>query len=138
MIRTEELLLNVGPQHPSTHGVFRIIVKLDGEVITEATPVMGYLHRGTEKLAEDLNYTQIIPYTDRMDYVSAMTTNYVLCHAVETMMGLEIPDPCGIYAAYCDGAAACCQPSGLVGNLSARYRSDEPVPVCFSRPGNHH
>ncbi len=91
MIRTEELLLNVGPQHPSTHGVFRIIVKLDGEVITEATPVMGYLHRGTEKLAEDLNYTQIIPYTDRMDYVSAMTTNYVLCHAVETMMGLEIP-----------------------------------------------
>lgn len=92
MIRTEELLLNVGPQHPSTHGVFRIIVKIDGEVITEATPVMGYLHRGTEKLAESLNYTQIIPYTDRMDYVSAMTNNYVLVHAVETMMQLEIPE----------------------------------------------
>lgn len=92
MIRTEELLLNVGPQHPSTHGVFRIVVKIDGEVITEATPVMGYLHRGTEKLAENLTYTQIIPYTDRMDYVSAMTNNYVLCHAVETMMGLEIPE----------------------------------------------
>ncbi len=92
MIRTEELLLNVGPQHPSTHGVFRIIVKLDGEVITEATPVMGYLHRGTEKLAENLNYTQIIPYTDRMDYVSAMTNNYVIVHAVETMMGLEVPE----------------------------------------------
>ncbi len=91
MIRTEELLLNVGPQHPSTHGVFRIIVKLDGEVITEATPVMGYLHRGTEKIAENLNFTQIIPYTDRMDYVSAMTNNYVLVHAVETMMGLEVP-----------------------------------------------
>lgn len=92
MIRTEELLLNVGPQHPSTHGVFRIIVKLDGEVVTEATPVVGYLHRGTEKLAEDLSYTQIIPYTDRMDYVSAMTNNYVLCHAVETMLQLEIPE----------------------------------------------
>ncbi|MDF2670940.1 MAG: subunit of NAD(P)H-quinone oxidoreductase [Paenibacillus sp.] len=92
MIRTEELLLNVGPQHPSTHGVFRIIVKLDGEVITEATPVVGYLHRGTEKLAEDLTYTQIIPYTDRMDYVSAMTNNYVLVHAVETLMQLEIPE----------------------------------------------
>ncbi len=92
MIRTEELLLNVGPQHPSTHGVFRIIVKLDGEIITEATPVMGYLHRGTEKLAENLNFTQIVPYTDRMDYVSAMTNNYVLCHAVEKMMGLEIPE----------------------------------------------
>lgn len=92
MIRTEELLLNVGPQHPSTHGVFRIIVKLDGEVITEAIPVMGYLHRGTEKLAENLSYTQIIPYTDRMDYVSAMTNNYVLVHAVETLMGLEVPE----------------------------------------------
>jgi NADH-quinone oxidoreductase subunit D len=92
LIRTEELLLNVGPQHPSTHGVFRIIVKIDGEVITEAIPVMGYLHRGTEKLAESLNYTQIIPYTDRMDYVSAMTSNYVLVHAVETMMQLEIPE----------------------------------------------
>ncbi|AEI38710.1 NADH-quinone oxidoreductase subunit D [Paenibacillus mucilaginosus] len=91
-IRTEELLLNVGPQHPSTHGVFRIVVKLDGEIITEAIPVMGYLHRGTEKLAENLTYTQIIPYTDRMDYVSAMTNNYVLVHAVEKLMGLEIPE----------------------------------------------
>jgi NADH-quinone oxidoreductase subunit D len=92
LLRTEELLLNVGPQHPSTHGVFRVIVKLDGEVIKEAIPVMGYLHRGTEKLAENLSYTQIIPYTDRMDYVSAMTTNYVLVHAVEKMMGLEVPE----------------------------------------------
>lgn len=91
-IRTEEMLLNVGPQHPSTHGVFRLVVKIDGETITEATPVIGYLHRGTEKLAENLTYTQIIPYTDRLDYVSAMTNNYVLCHAVETMMGLEIPE----------------------------------------------
>lgn len=91
-IRTEEMLLNVGPQHPSTHGVFRMVVKIDGETITEATPVIGYLHRGTEKLAEDLTYTQIIPYTDRLDYLAAMTNNYVLCHAVETMMGLEIPE----------------------------------------------
>ncbi|WP_281883163.1 NADH-quinone oxidoreductase subunit D [Paenibacillus sp. YYML68] len=91
-IRTEELLLNVGPQHPSTHGVFRIIVKLDGELITEVTPVMGYLHRGTEKLAESLTYTQIIPYTDRMDYLSAMTNNYVLVNAVERLMQLEIPE----------------------------------------------
>jgi NADH-quinone oxidoreductase subunit D len=92
MIRTEEMLLNVGPQHPSTHGVFRLVIKIDGEIITEATPVIGYLHRGTEKLAESLQYTQIIPYTDRLDYLSAMTNNYVLVHAVETMMGLEIPE----------------------------------------------
>ncbi|WP_019121091.1 NADH-quinone oxidoreductase subunit D [Brevibacillus massiliensis] len=91
-IRTEEMLLNVGPQHPSTHGVFRLVVKLDGETITEADPVIGYLHRGTEKLAENLTYTQIIPYTDRMDYLSAMTNNYIICHGVETMMGLEIPE----------------------------------------------
>ncbi|WP_102026439.1 NADH-quinone oxidoreductase subunit D [Salirhabdus sp. Marseille-P4669] len=92
MIRTEEMLLNVGPQHPSTHGVFRLILKIDGEIIKEATPVIGYLHRGTEKIAEDLQYTQIIPYTDRMDYLSAMTNNYVLCHAVETMIELEVPE----------------------------------------------
>ncbi|MBN6885055.1 NADH-quinone oxidoreductase subunit D [Cytobacillus horneckiae] len=92
MIRTEEMLLNVGPQHPSTHGVFRLVLKLDGEMIIEATPVIGYLHRGTEKLAENLQFTQIIPYTDRMDYLAAMTNNYVLCHAVETMMNIEIPE----------------------------------------------
>lgn len=92
MIRTEEMLLNIGPQHPSTHGVFRLVVKIDGEVITEAKPVIGYLHRGTEKIAENLTYTQIIPYTDRMDYVSAMTTNYVYCHAVETICGIEVPE----------------------------------------------
>jgi len=91
-IRTEEMLLNVGPQHPSTHGVFRLVVKIDGETIKEAHPVIGYLHRGTEKLAENLTYTQIIPYTDRMDYLSAMTNNYVICHAVETMMGVEVPE----------------------------------------------
>jgi len=92
MLRTEEMLLNVGPQHPSTHGVFRLVLKIDGETIVEAKPVIGYLHRGTEKLAENLQYTQIIPYTDRLDYVSAMTNNYVICHAVETMMGIQVPE----------------------------------------------
>lgn len=92
MLRTEEMLLNVGPQHPSTHGVFRLIVKLDGEIIKEAKPVIGYLHRGTEKLAEGLQYTQCIPYTDRLDYLSAMTNNYVLVHCVETMMDIKVPE----------------------------------------------
>ena len=92
MIRTEEMLLNVGPQHPSTHGVFRLVLKIDGEMIIEAKPVIGYLHRGTEKLAENLQFTQIIPYTDRMDYISAMTNNYVICHAAETMMGITVPE----------------------------------------------
>ena len=103
MIRTEEMLLNVGPQHPSTHGVFRLVVKIDGEIITEAKPVIGYLHRGTEKIAENLQYTQIIPYTDRMDYLSAMTNNYVLCHAVETMMGIQVPERADFLARHCNG-----------------------------------
>jgi len=91
-IRTEEMILNVGPQHPSTHGVFRLVVKIDGEVIQEATPVIGYLHRGTEKLAEDLTYTQFIPYTDRLDYLNAMTNNYVWCNTVEQLMGIQVPE----------------------------------------------
>jgi len=92
MERTEEMILNVGPQHPSTHGVFRLVVTLNGEIIKHAQPVIGYLHRGTEKIAEDLQYLQIIPYTDRLDYLSAMTNNYVYCHAVETLMGIQVPE----------------------------------------------
>jgi NADH-quinone oxidoreductase subunit D len=91
-VRTEEMLLNVGPQHPSTHGVFRLVVKISGETIIEAEPVIGYLHRGTEKLAEGLQYTQIIPYTDRLDYLSAMLNNYALCHTIEQAMDIEIPE----------------------------------------------
>lgn len=92
MIRTEEMLLNVGPQHPSTHGVFRIIIKIDGEIIKEAKPVIGYLHRGTEKIAESLQIPQITPLTDRMDYVSSMTNNYAFIHAAETLMGVQVPE----------------------------------------------
>lgn len=91
-IRTEELLMNIGPQHPSTHGVLRVVVKVDGEIITAADPVVGYLHRGTEKLAEDLQYTQIIPYTDRMDYLASMVNNHSICLAVERAMDLEVPE----------------------------------------------
>jgi NADH-quinone oxidoreductase subunit D len=91
-IRTEEMLLNVGPQHPSTHGVFRLVVKADGETIVDADPVIGYLHRGTEKLAEDLQYTQIIPYTDRLDYISAMLNNFAIVHAVEQAADIQVPE----------------------------------------------
>ena len=84
--------LNVGPQHPSTHGVFRLVIKIDGEIIKEATPVIGYLHRGTERSLRAYSIRKLSLYTDRMDYLSAMTNNYVICHAVETMMGLEIPE----------------------------------------------
>ncbi len=91
-LRSEEMILNVGPQHPSTHGVFRLVVTLDGEQIVDADPVVGYLHRGTEKLAEGLQYTQIIPYTDRLDYVASMLNNYALVHTVEYALDLEVPE----------------------------------------------
>jgi len=75
-LRTEPFVLNIGPQHPSTHGVFRMRVTLDGEVIADLEPVFGYLHRGIEKLAEGRTYTQNIPYTDRLDYVASMANNF--------------------------------------------------------------
>ncbi|MCL5935110.1 MAG: NADH-quinone oxidoreductase subunit D, partial [Firmicutes bacterium] len=92
MLKTQEITINMGPQHPSTHGVFRFVLKMDGEVITEASPVIGYLHRGIEKLAEDRTYTQVIPYTDRMDYLAAMLNNLGYVQAVEKLMGVEVPE----------------------------------------------
>jgi len=90
-IRTEPMTINVGPQHPSTHGVFRLRVTFDGEEILEVEPIFGYLHRGTEKLAEERNYVQIITLTDRLDYVSSMINNQAYCLAVEQLLGVEPP-----------------------------------------------
>ncbi|MCL5289877.1 MAG: NADH-quinone oxidoreductase subunit D [Bacillota bacterium] len=91
-IKTEEFLLNLGPQHPSTHGVFRIILTLDGETVVKAVPVPGYLHRGIEKLAESRTYTQVIPYTDRLDYLAGMLMNWGYVYAVEKLMNVEVPE----------------------------------------------
>ena len=90
-IRTEPMTVNVGPQHPSTHGVFRLRITFDGEEIVEVEPVFGYLHRGTEKLAEERNYVQIVTLTDRLDYVSSMINNQAYCLAVEKLLGVEPP-----------------------------------------------
>lgn len=87
-----EMILNMGPQHPSTHGVARLILKLEGEKAKEVIPVVGYLHRGVEKLCENRTYPQIIPLTDRMDYLSAINNNLVYCMAVEELLGTEIPE----------------------------------------------
>ena len=90
-IRTEPMTVNIGPQHPSTHGVFRLRVTFDGEEILEVEPVFGYLHRGTEKLAEERTYVQIVTLTDRLDYVSSMINNQAYCLAVEKLLGVEPP-----------------------------------------------
>ena len=90
-IRTEPMTVNVGPQHPSTHGVFRLRITFDGEDILEVEPILGYLHRGTEKLAEERSYVQVVTLTDRLDYTSSMINNQAYCLAVEKLLGVEPP-----------------------------------------------
>src|SRR4030043_512411 len=92
VIKTEPFILNIGPQHPSTHGVFRMRVSLDGEVVVDIEPVIGYLHRGIEKMGENRTYTQIIPLTDRLDYVTSMTNNFAYVLAVEKLAGIKVPE----------------------------------------------
>ncbi|MFC1992550.1 NADH-quinone oxidoreductase subunit D [Chloroflexota bacterium] len=91
-IKTEPFVLNIGPQHPSTHGVFRMRTTLDGEVIVDMEPVFGYLHRGVEKLAEERTYTGIIPLTDRLDYLASMSNNLAYVMAVEKLGGITVPE----------------------------------------------
>jgi NADH-quinone oxidoreductase subunit D len=83
--------LNFGPSHPSTHGVFQIVLDLDGELIMKAKPVVGYLHRGDEKIAENMQYNQFVPYTDRLDYLAPLANNVAYALAVEKLMGWELP-----------------------------------------------
>lgn len=91
-VRTDEMLVNMGPQHPSTHGVLRLVLRTDGEVISEVVPHLGYLHRCAEKIGENVTPIQFIPYTDRMDYLAAMNMNLGYSMAVEKLCGMKIPE----------------------------------------------
>jgi NADH-quinone oxidoreductase subunit D len=88
----EKLVLNMGPSHPATHGVLRLILELDGEIITKADPDVGFLHRGDEKIAENMHYNQFVPYTDRLDYLAPLANNVAYALAVEKLMGWEVPE----------------------------------------------
>lgn len=92
MLKTEELQINIGPQHPSTHGVFRMVTTIDGETVVHLEPVFGYLHRNHEQLGEVLTYLQIIPFTDRLDYFNSMINEHGYCLAVEKLAGIEVPE----------------------------------------------
>ncbi len=85
------MVLNMGPQHPSTHGVLRVVLELDGETVVKAEPVIGYLHTGIEKNCEAKTYSQAITLTDRIDYLAPLSNNLGYCLAVEKLLGLEIP-----------------------------------------------
>jgi NADH-quinone oxidoreductase subunit D len=91
-VRTDEMLVNMGPQHPSTHGVLRLLLKTDGEIVHEVTPHLGYLHRCAEKIGENLTGPQWIPYTDRMDYLAAMNMNLGMALAYEKLLKIEVPE----------------------------------------------
>jgi NADH-quinone oxidoreductase subunit D len=92
MLKTEELQINIGPQHPSTHGVFRMVATIDGETVVHLEPVFGYLHRNHEQLGEVLTYLQIIPFTDRLDYFNSMINEHGFCMTVEKLAGIEVPE----------------------------------------------
>jgi len=102
-LQGERMVLNMGPSHPSTHGVLRIQLELDGEIITKAMPDVGYLHRGDEKIAENMTYTQFIPYTDRLDYLAPLANNVAYALAVEKLMGIEkqLPPRCQFIRVIC-------------------------------------
>jgi NADH-quinone oxidoreductase subunit D len=102
-MQTEKMVLNMGPSHPATHGVLRIVLELDGEIITKAIPDVGYLHRGDEKIAENMTYTQFIPYTDRLDYLAPLANNVAYALAVEKLMGIDqqLPPRCQYIRVIC-------------------------------------
>src|SRR5687768_7410290 len=91
----EKMVLNMGPSHPATHGVLRIILELDGEIITKADPDVGYLHRGDEKIAENMTYQQFIPYTDRLDYIAPIANN--VARSEERRVGKECRSRWSLY-----------------------------------------
>jgi len=88
----DKMILNMGPSHPATHGVLRLILELDGEIVHKADPDVGFLHRGDEKIAENMHYNQFIPYTDRLDYLAPLANNVAYACAVEKLMGWELPE----------------------------------------------
>ena len=90
-VATDEMLVNMGPQHPSTHGVLRLALRTDGEVVTEVRPHIGYLHRCFEKMSETHTWQQVIPYTDRLNYCSSFINNVAYCRTVEKLLGVEVP-----------------------------------------------
>jgi len=102
-LQGEKMVLNMGPSHPATHGVLRIVLELDGEIISKATPDVGYLHRGDEKIAENMTYTQFIPYTDRLDYLAPLANNVAYALAVEKLLGIEkqLPARCQFIRVIC-------------------------------------
>jgi NADH-quinone oxidoreductase subunit D len=127
----DEMTLNMGPQHPSTHGVIRFIVRTDGEIIKEATPDVGYLHRAIEHIAEKCTYEGFMPYTDRVDYVAAMTANHVWAEAVEKLGQLPVPPRAHYLRVVSDELARISSHCIALGAMAMDIGAVTPFPYCL-------
>ncbi len=134
---SNELIINMGPQHPATHGVLRVILKLDGEKVLGTECVIGYLHRGVEKIAEHRTYTMFNPYVDRMDYVAAVSNGLGYCEAVEKLLNVEAPPRANYIRVILDRAKPAGQPSTLARHPRARHRRDDAAVLYLPRPGRN-
>ena len=130
-IQTEELILNMGPQHPSTHGVLRLVLKLSGEKVIECLPVMGYLHRGLEKIFEWRTYTQGIRYADQSDYVSNMLNEHCYAGAMEAIGGLEVPRRAEYIRVIVDELSRCTAHLVWLGSYGLDVGATTPMLYCF-------
>ena len=132
-----KMILNMGPQHPSTHGVLRLVLEIDGETVNSLAIDIGYLHTGIEKTCEAKFYQQVVPLTDRIDYLSPMSNNLCYCLAVEKLLGLEIPGAGAILARHAERAHTHSVASRLAGYARARYRRIDHVPLLLPRARRH-
>ena len=130
-IETEELILNMGPQHPSTHGVLRLVLKLSGEKVVECIPVMGYLHRGLEKIFEWRTYTQGIRYADQSDYVSNMLNEHCYTGAIEAVGGIEVPRRAEYIRVIVDELSRCAAHLVWLGTYGLDVGATTPLLYCF-------
>ncbi|MBI4319083.1 MAG: NADH-quinone oxidoreductase subunit D [Chloroflexi bacterium] len=130
-LQTEEMILNMGPQHPSTHGVLRLVLRLSGETVVECKPVMGYLHRGIEKIFENRTYLQGIRYTDQFDYLAAMLNEHAYVGAVEQLMGLEAPRRGEYIRVIVDELSRCTSHLVYLGTALLDLGAFTPIVYCF-------
>ncbi len=132
MAEIRNYTMNFGPQHPAAHGVLRLVLELDGEVIQRADPHIGLLHRATEKLAEYKTYIQSLPYMDRLDYVSMMCNEHAYCLAIEKLLGHRGADARPVHPRDVRRDHPHPQPPAVARRARARRRRDDDVPVLLS------
>ena len=139
-VRTETMTVNMGPQHPSTHGVLRLVLELDGETVVSVSPTVGFLHTGIEKTCEQKKWQQVIPLVERMDYLGAQSNSLAFCLSVEKMLGIDRADA---GARQRDPradrrAAAHQQPPGVVRHARHGSRRHHRPALCAARARDHH